>query len=169
EEGQVTALLSLVSGFATPFLLASGADRPFGLFGYLLMLNAGIVYVAARRGWPRVALAALLGTVLYQVGWIGFRMGPERLPLGLVILGVLGLLFAFGSRTTEERRLEWRVTQAAALLLPFAFTSYVAFDTRFSMRLLPVGLLLLLLSVAAAWLARAQRTYQLSLGAAAAG
>ena len=170
HEAQLTAVLALVGGFLTPMLLSSGSDRPIGLFGYLLLLDTGLLYVATKRGWSRIALLALLGTVFYQAGWIGLRMGPERLLLGLGILAVFALVFAAASqRGTNEQRREWRITQAAAILLPFAFTLYFAWDARFALRILPVGLLLLLLSAAAGWLARKQRTYELSLGAAAAG
>src|SRR4029078_2815076 len=34
------ALLGLVGGFATPALLSTAEDRPFGLFSYLFLLNA---------------------------------------------------------------------------------------------------------------------------------
>jgi hypothetical protein len=170
HEAQLTAVLALVGGFLTPLLLSSHVDRPLGLFGYLLLLDTGLLYVATKRGWSRLSLLALLGTVFYQAGWIGLRMGPGRLPLGLGILAVFALVFAAAARrTTKEHRWEWRVTQAAAILLPFAFTLYFAWDARFAMRLLPIGFLLLLLSAAAGWLSRTQRTYELSLGAAAAG
>ncbi|MBI5504457.1 MAG: DUF2339 domain-containing protein [Deltaproteobacteria bacterium] len=170
HETELTAILALAGGFATPLLLASGTDRPFGLFGYLLMLDACLIYLATNRGWPRIAMLGLLGTVLYQAGWIGSRMGPERLWLGLGILGVFAFAFIAGTRrAASEKAPEWRITQAAAILLPFVFALYFAVDVRFAPSVLPVGLLLILLSVAAGWLARAQHAYELSLGAAAAG
>ena len=46
------ALLGLVGGFSTPALLSTGRDNPFGLFGYLLLLNAGLGWVAYRKRWP---------------------------------------------------------------------------------------------------------------------
>jgi uncharacterized membrane protein len=49
HEAQVTAVLALVGGFLTPLLLSSGADRPFGLFGYLLLLDT------ASSTWRRSA------------------------------------------------------------------------------------------------------------------
>src|SRR5207249_4220466 len=49
---QVIALLGLVGGFATPLLLASGAHRPVGLFGYVLLLDLGLLVLARQRRWP---------------------------------------------------------------------------------------------------------------------
>jgi uncharacterized membrane protein len=53
------ALLGLVGGFATPALLSSGEDHPFGLFGYLLLLNAGLAWVALRKSWPVLSALSL--------------------------------------------------------------------------------------------------------------
>src|SRR5213078_5079035 len=39
---QVIASLGLVGGFLTPLLLSTGADRPIGLFGYVLLLDTGL-------------------------------------------------------------------------------------------------------------------------------
>ncbi|MFN2428181.1 MAG: DUF2339 domain-containing protein, partial [Candidatus Binatia bacterium] len=169
HNAELTALLALAGGFATPLLLSSGSDRPFGLFGYLLMLDAGIVYIATKREWPRTAMLALAGTAIYQAGWIGTRMGPDRLWLGLAVLGVFALVFAAAGRRMEEKGVEWQLTQSAAILFPFAFGVYFAMDARVATQLLPVGLLFVLLSATAAWLSRAQRKYGLSIGAAAGG
>lgn len=168
HEAQVTAILALIGGFATPILLSRGSDRPFALFGYLLMLDAGLIVLALKRGWPRLAQFGLLGTLIYQAGWIGMRMGPDRLWLGLAVLGVFAVVFAAASRRATDSR-DWRLTQAAAILMPFTFALYFSWDVRFTAQLLPVGLLLMLLSAAAGWLARMQKSYELSLAAAAAG
>jgi hypothetical protein len=97
-------------------------------------------------------------------------MGPDRLPLGLGILAVFSLTFAWAMRrSSQDEKLEWYATQAAALCVPFVFAFYFAWDARIAPHLLPIGLLLGLLSAAASWLAHVQRTYELSLAAAAAG
>src|SRR5439155_935149 len=80
---QVIASLGLVGGFLTPLLLSTGADRPIGLFGYVLLLDTGLLYLARQRRWPVLALLSLAGTVFYQALWIGTRLGPDRLLLGL--------------------------------------------------------------------------------------
>jgi hypothetical protein len=97
-------------------------------------------------------------------------MGPERLTLGLGILAVFALVFAATSRQAKnEHGVGWRITQAAAILLPFAFVFYFASDVRFASQLLPIGGLLVLLSAAAAWLGRTQNAHDLAAGAAAGG
>jgi uncharacterized membrane protein len=165
----VIALLGLVGGFATPLLLSSGSDRPFGLFGYVLLLDVALLVLAQRRRWPMLALLSLAGTVFYQAVWIGTRMGPSRVGLGLGILAVFALLFALvGRLAPAEDRDEWRITQAAAVLVPFAFVLYLATNVRFTPHLHQTAMLLVLLSAAAGWLARVQGPPALALGAASA-
>src|SRR5258706_10715591 len=83
---QLVAVLGLIGGFATPLLLRSESDHPIGLFGYVLLLDLGLLAVGRRKSWPWLSLLGLAGTVLLQGLWIGARMGPDRLVLGLAIL-----------------------------------------------------------------------------------
>src|SRR5262249_4327852 len=79
----VVAMLGLIGGFATPLLLSSGADRPLGLFGYVLLLDVALLALAHQKRWPFLGTFSLAGTVLYEALWIGFRMGPDRLGLAI--------------------------------------------------------------------------------------
>ncbi len=66
---QVVAVLGMVGGFLTPILCSTGQDNPLGLFGYIALLDVGVLAVAKRRRWlPLTALAAA-GTLLMQLGW----------------------------------------------------------------------------------------------------
>ena len=64
------ALLGLVGGFATPALLSTGEDRPIGLFSYLLLLNAGLAWVAYKKRWPHLTIVSALFTAIYQWAWV---------------------------------------------------------------------------------------------------
>jgi len=166
---QIVAVLGLVGGFATPLLLSSGADRPIGLFGYVMLLDIGLIAVGRRRAWPLLGLLSLVGTVLMQALWIGARMGPDRLALGLVILGVFAALYAVagrGAATTDGGR-PWLWSQGGAILLPFAFALYFAGRVELGPHLYPIALLMALLSAGAGWVARAQNEHRLGTGAAA--
>ena len=77
------ALLGLMGGFTTPALLSSGENRPIGLFSYLLLLNAGLAWVAYKKRWPALTLGSLLFTVFYQWGWVSKYLTPSQLPLAV--------------------------------------------------------------------------------------
>ncbi len=132
------ALLGLVGGFSTPALLSTGQDDPVSLFGYLLLLNAGLGWIAYRKRWPVLAALSLLFTTVYQWGWVATFMRPGRVPtaaaifLAFPLLGVLGLGLAGragaptrGSKPGEERNWFEEVAGVNAAL-PLLFALYLA-------------------------------------------
>jgi uncharacterized membrane protein len=86
------ALLGMLGGFATPALLSTGEDHPIPLFGYLLLLNAGLACVAYRKRWHALTALCLVFTTLYQWIWVGRFLGPDRLPLAAGIFLVFPVL-----------------------------------------------------------------------------
>lgn len=164
------AAIGLVGGFATPLLLSSGADRPIGLFGYVLLLDLGLLALGHRRNWPSLGISSLLGTVLMQGLWIGGRMGPERIFLGLIILGVFAAVFVLGAQLAlgGESRRPWLWSQTAAIFFPFAFAVHFAGRVELGPHLYPIAILMALLSAAACWLSRERNRYSPAVGAAAA-
>jgi hypothetical protein len=166
----VIALIGLIGGFATPFLLSTGEDRPIALFSYILLLDACLLFVARQRGWPLLALVSLLGTVFYQGAWIVGRMEGHQIALAIGILAVFAAVFAAALRSTPaESRRSVLLTQGGAVLVPFAFALYLATNAELGPHFYPLGILLIALSASACWLARAQQQAWMGLGAAAFG
>jgi uncharacterized membrane protein len=165
HESQVIAVLGLLGGFLTPVFASSGANRPIGLFGYLLLLDVGLLLLARQQGWPWLAVLALAGTAIYQGLWIGAQMGPGQLLIGLTVLATFALTFAVGAPRGGERDRRWLAAQAGGVLVPFAFAIHLAGRADLP-GLLPLGGLLVILSVAAAWTARVQAAPAIGLAAA---
>ncbi len=125
------ALLGLIGGFATPALLSTGEDRPFGLFGYLLLLNAGLAWVAYRKRWAFLSILSLVFTVLYQWGWVAKFLTGEKLGLAagiFLVFPVLSVLALFllprEKEETSGSPFGW--TAAASAALPLLFALFVA-------------------------------------------
>lgn len=170
HESLVIAVIGLVGGFLTPVFATRGSDNPIGLFGYVLLLDVGMLLLARRMRWPLLGLLALAGTSIYQLLWIGGRMGPERALLGLAILAVFALLFALATprpRDDEDDR-AYRLAQWLGVLVPLATAVYFAASSDLEVGILPLGALLVVLGLAAGWLARQHGEALLALGAAAA-
>ena len=131
RDSMFIALLGLMGGFATPALLSSGENRPIGLFSYLLLLNAGLAWVAYRKRWPALTIGSLLFTVFYQWGWVSKYLTPSQLPLAAAIFFVFAAMAAaalwVGRRDKEAagQRIFDRVSLAAAAL-PLAFGIFAA-------------------------------------------
>jgi hypothetical protein len=128
------ALLGLVGGFATPAILATGQDSPIGLFGYLLLLNAGLAWVAYKKSWPLLTALSLVFTTLYQWGWVSRFLTATKLPLAAAIFLIFPILsfvaFALGRRSADlvEGRWSKLFGHAARVgaVLPLLFSVYLA-------------------------------------------
>ncbi len=165
---QLVAVLGLVGGFATPLVLSTGQDRPFGLFGYVLLLDLAFLFLAGRRRWPWIGIVALLGTTLIQGLWVATHMDPGESWIGLGMLGLFALTFAgFATTRQPSERTSWIPAQAGAVLLPFAFVLYFAQSLALAIPLGALALLAALLCAGAGVLARRGATPWLPVGSAA--
>ena len=153
------ALLGLMGGFATPALLSSGENRPIGLFSYLLLLNAGLAWVAFKKGWPLLTAGSLLFTVLYQWAWVGKFLTASQLPLAAGIFAVFAIAGSsalwmrggLGSKSSSE----FKHVALTSAILPLAFAVFgsavPAYGARYNVLF---GFLLLMtggLAVVASW------------------
>jgi uncharacterized membrane protein len=135
------ALLGLLGGFATPILLSTGENRPFGLFGYLLLLNLGLGFLALRKHWPLLLSLSVGFTTLYQWGWLGKFVYHEtnQLPLALGIFllfpSVWLILWGFFRRVaTKELTACVELTLLAALGVPLLLAVVMAWVPAFGER-----------------------------------
>ena len=93
----VVAILGMLGGFLTPILLSTGQDNPLGLFGYIAILDAGLIVVALNRRWYFLTALAALGTAIMQIGWAGKFFVSEKYFEGNKILIALGVLLGFNA------------------------------------------------------------------------
>ncbi|HEX8411131.1 MAG TPA: DUF2339 domain-containing protein [Thermoanaerobaculia bacterium] len=94
RESLFIALLGMMGGFATPALLSTGDNRPVALFSYLLLLNAGLAWVAYKKRWPALTIGSVLFSVIYQWAWIAKFLDAAQLPLAAGIFAVFALAAA---------------------------------------------------------------------------
>ena len=132
------ALLGLVGGFATPFMLSSALDRPLSLFGYLVILNAGLAWVAYRRGWPVLTALSLAFTTIHQWVWVVRFLDTSNIGVALAVflvfpvLAVAGLVLARSRDTAHDHR--FQQTAVVAAVLPLLFAAYMAVVPEFGAR-----------------------------------
>lgn len=168
------AVMGLVGGLLTPILLSTGSDNPLGLFGYLLLLDAGFLYVSVRRRWAVLTVIAMVGSFVLSAGYVLGRMGADKLPIVLLALVAMSALFLAAAvlRRDDTAVRAWLprpLEQGAAVLGPFCFALYFAATARFGDSFFPVAALLALQLAAAAWLvARAEPSSEFVLQGAAA-
>src|SRR5205085_8282732 len=84
-EAQVVAVLGMLGGFLTPVLLSTGHDNPPGLFGYIALLDAGLIAVALHRRWSFLVSLGAAGTVIMQLGWATKFLNATKSPTAMVV------------------------------------------------------------------------------------
>ena len=127
------ALLGLIGGFASPAIVARGEDNPIGLFGYLLLLNGGLAWVAYKKRWPLLTAISLGLTTLYQWGWVSNFLTAGKVPLAAAIFLIFpvmsfALLALNRPADGEERTTSSMFAHAARVgaALPLLFSIYLA-------------------------------------------
>ena len=93
----VVAILGMLGGFLTPVLLSTGQDNPLGLFGYIAILDAGLIIVALNRRWYFLTALGALGTVFMQIGWADKFFASEKYFEGNKIFIALAVLLGFNA------------------------------------------------------------------------
>jgi hypothetical protein len=162
----VVAILGMLGGFLTPVLLATGEDNPLGLFGYIAVLDAGLMVVALNRRWHFLVTLAALGTALMQIGWAGRFFVSEKYFDGSKILVALGILLGFsllwlafnGWARRRDQLNAWFSSAALGLAgVAFLLTAWFLDFTPLAQRpwlMFSFLFLLDLIAIAVAWLDR---------------
>ena len=88
------AVLGLIGGMATPFLLSTGEDHPWPFLAYVLLLDVGIAYVSRKREWPTLALFGFCASLLVFMAWCTRYLYAGRAPYALAAVGIVAALFA---------------------------------------------------------------------------
>ncbi len=129
----VVAILGLLGGFLTPYLLPTNQDNPLGLFGYIAILDIGLIVVALNRRWFFLTALAAFGTAILQIGWADKFFEAEKYFEGNKICVALAVLLGFnalylvGAWWAKRRdQLDWWLAGAALGLVAvtFVFTAW---------------------------------------------
>lgn len=74
------AALSLIGGFATPFMVSTGQGNYIVLFIYVLVLDLGMLVLAYLRKWNLVNIMAYCFTMILYFGWLQTKVIGEANP-----------------------------------------------------------------------------------------
>ncbi len=88
------AVLGLIGGFMTPSLLSTNVDNEVGLFGYVALLNAGVLALAYFKRWRSLNYLAFAATWLLFAGWGLKYYGDAKLWPTLFFLTLFFVMFA---------------------------------------------------------------------------
>ncbi|MBC7845902.1 MAG: DUF2339 domain-containing protein [Flavobacterium sp.] len=91
------AVLSLIGGFAVPFMVSTGQGNYVVLLTYILILNIGILALAYHKKWEIINILSYVFTVILFGAWL-FKDLYEKTPhyLGALVFGFAFYLVFIG-------------------------------------------------------------------------
>ncbi len=124
---QAVAILGILGGFLTPLLVHSGQDNPLGLFGYVALLDVGLIAVALHRRWLYLVPLGTAGTIGMQIGWAAnfFAADPgAQASVAIVVCVAFAILFLAATifarrRGASSHQLTWSAVVIAAVCYGF--------------------------------------------------
>ncbi|HKB56440.1 MAG TPA: DUF2339 domain-containing protein, partial [Lacunisphaera sp.] len=126
-EAQVVAVLGMLGGFLTPILINTGVDNPPGLFGYIALLDAGLIAVVLYTGWRHLVPLSAGGTVLMMLGWAEKFFVAEKGPVAMTVCLGFGALYLAAAEVARRRGQAHPVFAWTAAVMPFVGLGFALF------------------------------------------
>jgi len=131
RDSAFVAVAALIGGFLTP-ALSPGDALP--RFSYLLIVTAGVVWLAWKKQWPALAAIAVALSAIYQWTWVLQSVTVSQVALAATIFAAFAIVGTlplwYGQRDERPPRFEWIAVAAAHL--PLLFAIYVASQTNYA-------------------------------------
>lgn len=124
---KVIALLGQVAAYAIPFLLGNGHGNIFVLFGYITVINFGLLILSFKKNWKLLyRIAFFLTWLIYGLSAVSTDKVTSYFAAGLTFLAVNFLTFyvTFLSYKTYKKEL-YRLGEIAILLLNALFFFFI--------------------------------------------
>ncbi len=86
------AIIAVLGGFASPFMVSTGEGNYVALFTYITILDVGMLVLSYFRRWPAINVIVYVLTVLLFGSWAASRYNYETPGM---ILGTLGFATGF--------------------------------------------------------------------------
>lgn len=123
------AVLAILGGFATPFMLSTGEGNYKVLFTYVLILNVGMLVLAYLKKWNILNWICYIFTIILYGGWLTREaMEAKEVPyVGALVYGTLFYLIFFMMNIINNIKQKSKFTASEiAILLSNTFLYYSA-------------------------------------------
>ncbi|MBC8151952.1 MAG: DUF2339 domain-containing protein [Bacteroidetes bacterium] len=120
------AVMSLIGGFATPFMVSTGQSNYMVLFSYVLILDVGMLVLAYFKKWTLVHWVAYGFTVLLYGSWLALDLlenRPDAPYTGGLLFATLfyGVFMAMNLVYNLKKQLTFSAAEITLLLSNTAF------------------------------------------------
>ncbi|XHR94054.1 DUF2339 domain-containing protein [Mucilaginibacter sp. UC70_90] len=89
---QELAVIALVGGFASPFMVSNGSANYNGLFIYLLILNTGLLIIAYYKAWRVLNIVSFAFTVIV-FSTVLYTLAPPTYHFGFIYASIFYALY----------------------------------------------------------------------------
>jgi uncharacterized membrane protein len=123
------AALSVVGGFAAPFMVSTGEGNYKVLFTYIIILDAGMLILASLRKWNLVTILAYVFTILLYGSWLSVAIskgGPVPYKGAFVFATGFYVIFLLMTGIHNVRKKSSFSVLELAILLSNTFFYYAA-------------------------------------------
>ncbi len=97
------AVIALIGGFSTPFIVSTGEGNYVILFSYLLILNTGMLLLSYFKKWNLVFMVAYVFTIIIFAAWFFTQFQKSQL-IGTLCFATAFYLLFFTAATTFNIR-----------------------------------------------------------------
>ncbi len=93
------AILTLIGGFAVPFMVSTGQGNYNVLFTYIAILNVGMLIMAYFKKWKIVPILAFVFTVILYSSWMASEFYSNAFPFkgAFIYASIFYLIFSIAS------------------------------------------------------------------------
>lgn len=123
------AVLAILGGFGSPFMVSTGEGNYVVLFSYIIILDAGMLLLAYYKKWNLVNIVSYAFTLLLFGSWLGakFESGNASMVQGALIFATLFyfIFFAMNIVNNIRENTKFRALEIS-LLLSNTFFYYAA-------------------------------------------
>ncbi|WP_426667038.1 DUF2339 domain-containing protein [Mucilaginibacter sp. McL0603] len=113
---QELAVIALIGGFSSPFMVSNGNANYNALFIYLVILNAGLLIIAYNKSWRILNTTSFGLTVLVLAGII-YTLPAGAYLISFIYITILYLLFFFINIANNIRENKKFITSDFTILL----------------------------------------------------
>lgn len=121
-DARAVAITALAGGFLVPVVLSTGSDQYAILFGYVALLDLGVLGLLIAQRWGWIELLAFAGTQCLFWAWNGQYYEPQKRAAALLFQAAVFLLFILADLVQLARKRAAGGEEFLILVLnPFVF------------------------------------------------
>lgn len=90
-------IISVLGGFATPFLISNDQNQQFSLFSYIVLLDLSVLAVSYFKKWHWVHLIGFLGTIFVFSDWSGSHYTESQLFSTFSFLSIFFIIYSISA------------------------------------------------------------------------